>query len=330
MRKLKRVKAWHEVFGADGIDKSVICTVHLHKGGYEFLKGKYEVLTEGDDPVTYRVRHNPAEYPELVREEHFDFASRFVGGPFLVPRKEPAKWGVVSHDPLTLSGLHIEFASIRTAQDVIQFANRYGMLGYCYALKVPGSESVAALGESLPFWLHHVGQVRLFRALWQLVEAVDNAKLDRYVNRSTEPDSLIFTEEAYREFANEFTLRSQRTYFEGTYSSGLTFARPQPIDDSPASQLAHTGIVSTLNFEIQEATRVFVSPPDPGPYIAVTDLLGAIYWQLAGEMMGSNPVFKYCQHCQGVIHDARANAKYCSDTCRQKAFQLKKKQGNQS
>lgn len=336
MRQIRRVEEWPEAMAPSPITGSVQCTVFVDRHGYEFVEGLQVCEDDAETPIFMRTRHHPSRYPNLTEREPPPFAEDlFTDGPFLLPKKMgPGRRAGFAHDPLAVESLHIEFAGLRNPTDVSRFACKYGLLGYAYQLEADEDNPGLALpsppyGESFEFWMHHVGTVRLHRALWPMILAEENVKLDRYVDRDTSKESQNFTDAAYEEFANEFTLPTTSEYFEGSYSSGLNFQVP-PMDDRPASQLAYDCLASDLNDQLRAATEVYVEPPDPNVYIVVTDLLGAIYWHLSREVTGSSSMVKFCHQCQGLIRDARADAKYCSNACRQKAYQAKKKSEDKS
>lgn len=335
MRRLRAARNVGPVCEPSPISGSILCTVYVDRAGY-VLKDcdEFEVVeTDAETPKTYRARQDPLTFPELWQEEEFENAELFLDGPFLVPQQTLPRRGHTAHDPLAIEGLHVEFAEIRGPVDALRFANSYGLLGYAYALEsttMDATQSGLILGESLEFWMHHVGTVRMFRALWPLVATKDNVRLERYVNRFTEGDQPDFSSIAIEELANEFTLQTTSARVYGTFEHGPVIPEPAKVDEAPAWQLAYDRIHLALNLELRASTRIHVQPPDPNPYVIVTDLLGAIYWQLAREMMGVVPRAQFCQHCHSLIKNARVDAKFCSTSCRQKAFQLKKKQGNQS
>lgn len=169
----------------------------------------------------------------------------------------------------------------------------------------------------------------MIRSLWPAICAEDEKALAPYITRS---EVRPFSRKAYEDLATPFT-EPHFTFPLGSiedYPNDEIFRYDDYADDASLCDIAYEVTRQIVEAELREATVLSFLPGDPNFYIIVTDLLGAIYWHLARELSGAPQNYRLCQHCQSLIRDARTDAKYCSASCRQKAFQLKKKQEDQS
>lgn len=319
MRRLAKVRQW-DILEPNPWSGSVLSATRVDRDGYKVRDGFQVQHFNDGKPYVIRMRYDPADEPDSASVEtpQIDIEP-FLAGPFLVEAKPKAFHQVgVTHNPLALTGLHVEFSELRTNQDIERFSSRYGQLGYGFQVQSSssafGGASSTLYGESVRFWYHHIGIVRLFRRIWPLISDEREEELVPFVSRQI---GVGFTEVAFDRFATPF-------------SQPFGTASKYEIEDEPLSTIGYWTIDEYVNEQIQNATCLRMNAGDPNVYIIVSDLLGALYWHLARELAGSTPHIRLCQHCQSLIHDARVDAKYCSADCRQKAFQLKKKQGNQS
>lgn len=345
VRKLRRVRDW-DVLEPSPISGSFLCVIEVDSEGYEVAdnlaaqlvvpKQLAEEFWESHArPSLLRRVFDPVE--DEPRTEEWSgypyYGHDLYQGPFLVARRSNVVRKVcITHDPLALTGLHVEFAELKTHQDIERFASRYGTLGYGYRVGDSNQSRVdydvkRMYGESVQFWLHHVGYVRLIRNLWPLIAEENDIALRPYITRSA---SRPFSRQAYAEFGGPLTVIHETFKLHDIGDTLDQIYAYEDFDDGTPSEIGYHAIGNLIQYEIRQATRLSLMPGDPSFYIIVTDLLGAIYWHLSRELNGLSANVRLCHHCNTLIQDARVDAKYCSAACRQKAFQLKKKQDQKS
>lgn len=343
MRKLRKVREW-DALEPSPVSGSFLCVLEVDPQGYEVVDRYKPYVSDPPKylapefhashvwPRLFRTRFDPDEYEPRTRDTGRDFyPGWFLEGPFLVPKRSAAGRKVtIKHDPLALTGLHVEFGALKDREAIERFASRYGCLGYSYVLEATDAGADATRkpdGESVQFWFHHISLIRLIRALWGFIEADNELALRPYITRST---ARPFSRQAYADFGvhdttphTTFSLRDIGDSEDDAYAYNED-------NESTLIELAYRTIAQIVQYELREATRLSVVPGDPEFYIIVTDLLGALYWHLSRELSGLGANVRLCHFCNTLMHDARVDAKYCSDACRQKAFQLKKKQDQNS
>jgi len=229
-----------------------------------------------------------------------------------------------------MEGLHLEFAQIRTDEDALSFASTYGGLGHYYVLVREGEdphESQQLHAESIAFWHHHAGIVRFVRKVWELLERDDVDALRKLIDPLDERGAYI-ADRAFTEIGGPKTrpVKGLYIYLHSIVGDSKTgFGAPDRFD---AVFVARYTIQEIMNLQIQRSIDVYIQPGQMGFYLVVSDLLGAVYWHLAKEITGYPTNARFCEHCHSLIFEARADAKYCSADCRQKAFQQRRRNAN--
>lgn len=343
MRKLRKVREW-DALEPSPVSGSFLCVLEVDPQGYEVVDNMKPFVGEPPKylapefheshvwPHLIRLKFDPGEYEPRTREGGREFyPGLFLEGPFLVQRRNNVVRKVtVKHDPLALTGLHIEFSNLKTRDDIERFASRYGCLGYGYSLESndsPTEKLQRPYGESVSFWFHHVSLIRMIRKLWEFVEVENELALRPYITRSL---SRPFSKQAYIDFGIPNTHPHDTFRWKDIGDSEDDAFAYVEDDESTLVELAYITIAQIVQYELRAATRLSVVPGDPDFYIIVTDMLGALYWHLSRELSGIGANVRLCHFCHTLMHDARVDAKYCSAACRQKAFQLKKKSEDKS
>ena len=98
---------------------------------------------------------------------------------FLVFVKDP-RASMETFRPFAEPDLMLDFAKIRTAEGVLNFANRFGKLGFdneSWRLQNPNLRGNERVGE----WLSEAAELRHVLQVWRQVEAEDTASLRKFI-----------------------------------------------------------------------------------------------------------------------------------------------------
>ena len=215
---------------------------------------------------------------------------------------------------------------VPTQEGVLKFANEYGHLGdpcrqdvlflATSGLRKGGHHANAAKGETLRVWTEEIGAMRLLVCLWDAVRKAETSTLAKWICwhgdqvtynlqvgefRTTGP---LAAPDYYPEIWNGFTPGDvvQPAWYLLQRELNNQFkehsAKPQLVWDQHQSEL-----------------KVRLIP---------TSLISALWVQFAFAV-GENHSYRTCATCDkwfqvGPGGDMRADAKYCSNACRQRKF----------
>lgn len=206
-----------------------------------------------------------------------------------------------------------------------RYADRYGWLGAeetgSLAPRAPRWEIEA--GEPAGVWERHIGQVReLLHTIADVrtLEAGSEARLHK-------PLWDRFRWQDGRLFYGSGLLWPIGATTEGAKLWGL-FPGSMPTDK--LIPYARMCVQTILQYQLASATPVdtgwahshfgVVFPPQQHgtPEMVPGTLTGALYWQLARELLGWSPPERRCRTCQRHYPPTRKGHQFCSSTCRKK------------
>ena len=138
-------------------------------GGYKLLEGSTHKVIDGLKPPVDSSDH------WLVRTAEEPYTAR-------------------RYAPLTKPTLHRKFAQVFSGESIIQFANKYGMLGQV-KMVAPSSGGECSYVESLSVWKNESRDMGRLLAIWDMVSRSDAGKLGQLVKW---PDAQFVLLEAQR------------------------------------------------------------------------------------------------------------------------------------
>ena len=157
------------------VNRDVIRFAEIRRGAFA------SVLSRPSGTAGYRLADDLTLGP-MVGGERRSLNQR---GPWIIEAAPPGKPRPMHrYPPLAKPGLPDLFANLRSDHAILRFANRYGLLDEPLPLfgeRTPKGLKLAAVGESLEFWRHHIRRIRLLRRLWCLVEKDSARELSEYV-----------------------------------------------------------------------------------------------------------------------------------------------------
>lgn len=258
--------------------------------------------------------------------------------------------------PLTDRGIHRKFAKLKAVdpEDILRFANRYGMLGhpelaYDPTLDVQNPHPA----ERLTFWTYEIHKMLCLVSLWDWARDGNRGMLDRFVIWSDSPRRVLVAlgvsgDELRRDIGDRVA-QEDRTFSparwvveEGKAKGGAgIFARLLAKEGGPGN---HDALLAEWDFgDVIEPARYYVQlevndhlhghvSPAVRPFegdrmiIWADCLLGAIYLSFAAEISGLTTVAKVCPQCGGLFTGQRGHKVYCSDKCRVMASRARRSQ----
>jgi hypothetical protein len=249
---------------------------------------------------------------------------------FLTEQQVPLPHKYKLYDPMRDSGLFRTFAELRPERrEVLGFANTYGQLGGRYSIPVAipttskrasREQSVSvANGETLGAWTEEISSMRALVRLWGAARQGDAGTLRNWIQwRNGE---VIF----------DFKV-------DGYHAAGVLAAPdhfPQILEG-----LVSGDLVQPAWHLLQLELNAWLAKHPAMPYVVwdgdrcelrvrlkPTSLISALWLQFA-IAVGENHAHRTCVACGrwfqvGPGADMRADAKYCSNACRQRKYREK-------
>ena len=227
------------------------------------------------------------------------------GGYYWTKGKKPfldEKWVGKStdYDPLSKSGLFLTFSGTEpTKPGILQFANRFGLLS------LEGK-------ETLKEWQREITMMRQAVEIWGLVEKGKLHILEQYPE--TELPSIDSLIDRRRQ---KFGLPKK--------------TRNDPRDKRKARQKdAVVWIVNVVSDRLKEVQLVFRPHAQNSPLgigFIVRSLRAALWLQFAQAVHGKRELH-WCRECQKAFQVeppfTRRTKRYCSDSCRVRAYQKRR------
>ena len=217
---------------------------------------------------------------------------------------------LVAYAPLEHPALFTEFARLpATRNALISFANTYGALGADVTKNVVlPNENTVVPGELLEDWVRELENLQNAFTAWQLVRRGKTAELKR---------RLLFT-------GNHIQWRDSR----GVRAFCVEQFEPEIFAQIKGRErwkhAAMFYVFHSINENLLARSRMAMAftPPDFDNATlkgVPKGLIGAIWLQFALAVTElKNP--RLCDHCNSVFVQSRTDARFCSDSCRTKAY----------
>ncbi|QIZ07626.1 hypothetical protein HFZ78_13515 [Priestia megaterium] len=217
-------------------------------------------------------------------------------------------------------GIATEFASLKSDKEILEFGNRYGLLG----VVMPSSESTdygQTVFEPLYFWKFYIDQIKKLLKLYKMLKK-------KHKNQNVDIIGELIN---YKE-------SNGKVSFEWNEGGQIPFDFKEEADEIDYEQidvtagahifttLVRNGLKGAVNVDFSNVVRSEKS--EIGFRIkevySTNFLLGAIYYDL-WELISSNAEVVDCQYkpC-GIPFKKFGRKKYCSDSCKTLAYLARK------
>jgi hypothetical protein len=226
--------------------------------------------------------------------------------------------------PLEHRDLHRHFARLEgDDEEIIGFANKYGLLGHPVYLREQGKRlrlrEGLTDGEPLAFWQKELVRMKNLLELWDIVRE-NERKLQKEVKRSESELGVGFV-------------------WKGAYYEVLSSLEWMPQvslkDDKDIIGLVRYYIVKEINESLMShcGPRLIENDGKCDVYMAPDCLLSAMYLLFAEELEGFDPKVhrvhypkKKCKNpeCRRAFSD-RANKQFCSTSCKRHVRYLRRR-----
>jgi hypothetical protein len=256
-------------------------------------------------------------------------------GSVLAPRHGP--WDAIVVVPRRGSTLVDQFAGLAPLQGralwdgVRRFADTHGWLGIPVEVRAVDGETTL-WAERLVDWTLHIHTVAVLHRLMEQSLRVEHS--GSAADRHDIEACFRWTDEGLVAFMRrpwELTLRGPDIE---------RVRRAVRLSDAQLARLARTIAAARLTHVLRGRLRVNVVGCDPRhvlsrskPVMGVTyvadALIGALYHELALDLVGSPGLRVRCLHCHKLIPARRRTRRYCDATCR-RAYHDRRKRGAQS
>ncbi len=230
--------------------------------------------------------------------------------------------------PLPKAGLYRKFAGLYDDKSIIEFANRYGLLGK-YVFVMPHGGGVVDWGESLARWKYESRTMGILLAIWDMVQKRDAGKLGQIIIWPRPYNTALL--QLLSEY-DESQKRWVAIQHKGKgYAPGLVIevlASPQinpellerwqmgmPVE--PAKYYVYREVNKHLEGHVAPKILPFLKDRI---YLFPDSLLAALWVMFLMEITG-NVRIRQCDVCGEWKEVALTRSSfYCSNTCRQKAY----------
>ena len=235
-------------------------------------------------------------------------------------------------EPLRHSALFKVFVEVNPTPDgILVFANKYGTLGGGARKAVVTAEFPyhPANGQPFWFWRREILAMRHTVAIWEAIKRGDSGFLSKHIQWSTPRGA------------------GQMSGFTFATPTGwkltLTSLRSMPEIDAmlaPGDPIlpARVGIHERVNEKLRISSLVpklawgrIHGKLRERIHFVVGDLISALWLQLSRAIEGDLE-YSQCDECAGwyeVSGDRRADARFCSDPCRFRAYRKRQKEAMQ-
>ena len=222
---------------------------------------------------------------------------------------------VSQYNPLIdYPNLYLEFIRLPLGREALEpiakFANLYGPLGadLVHAALMPG-DSIVHHGELADHWLREIVDLRDAVYVWQLARRGKTKELREHIEwtsraviyRSDNRSAVICSKEIRAEVYDAIKKRKRELVV-------------------PAMLYVQNAInKSLLNRSRSFMFSDFSDLKNPTMRSGPKGLIGALWLQFANDVH-ARKVPAQCGHCRRVYVPTRSDARYCSNSCRQKAY----------
>jgi hypothetical protein len=298
------------------------------KDGYKWIEARTYVDQRGEPARTMNESCRLNDEPEWVLTDGLGIGSGYY-------RKR--------YDPLSgPTPLFRTFADVPrdNRDDILAFANTYGMLG----MRVGCERIESVVGrfvETWATWRTEIIEMRRAVAIWSMLEDHDIVGLSRHIRWEdhkppNKPMWVYWSHPEVRDGGNK-ALRTVLDSGEGFHSDGI-----EPVEDlftpddvlMPASFLVQRWINKKLKgnaspqlrYDIERGERILQVIPDT--------LLSAMWLQFAQTFAGHRK-HRACKTCGRWFEIStedtgfRVNRQFCSDACKSKDYRDRKDQARQ-
>ncbi len=237
--------------------------------------------------------------------------------------------------PLLKVGLHREFGALYDDRSIKEFANRYGLLGKRVFL-LPHGGGGLIVGESLERWRYESRVMGVLLAIWDMVQKKDAGKLGQIIIwPGTNDHVMLRLVSEYDESQKRWVVTQHKG--EGFASGFLSevLASPQinpellerwqrgmPIE--PARYYVYHKVNEHLEGHVAPKILPYLKDKI---YLFPDSLLAALWVLFLMELTGSVRLRQCDLHGCGNWKEVKVtrDSFYCSNTCRQKAYDRGKK-----
>ena len=249
---------------------------------------------------------------------------------------------ILPYEPLVdETGLFRNFAEVEpTREGILAFANRYGMLsgmrgGHTQTLIYQPAwgpfdpDKTVSYGETLVTWQSQIQQMKQAVDLWDWAQSDDHARL---------ASVIVWDASGAWHVASGPVGDESRSLVVNRRNAGRGDSRADRVREpnlrTPALYRVQDIINNHLdNFANHLTERLDLNPAtDEFDFSPVPDSLIAALWLQFAEAVKGNKTYDRCEVCgkwfERNTKTGRANRRYCSDTCRRKAYwQRRARQG---
>ena len=234
---------------------------------------------------------------------------------------------VTKYFPLLKAGLHRKFGSLHDNKSIIEFANRYGLLGENVLLMPHGGGGVT-LGESLERWTYESRTMGILLAIWDLVEKRDARKLGQIIIWPNPNTTLLRLLSEYDESQKRWvaTQHKGKGYAPGLVTEVLASPEINPellerwqvgMPVEPAKYYVYHKVNKHLEGHVTPKILPFL---EDRIYLFPDSLLAALWVMFLMEITG-NIRIRQCDVCGEWKEVALTRSSfYCNNLCRQKAY----------
>lgn len=260
--------------------------------------------------------------------------------PWLVPKRGDRSPYFRDCEPLSNPALHRRFAALKTEHletEVVNFANRYGMLGWTTRVD-SRTPAIPRHGESLLRWHSEIDKMGLLLAVWDMVTGKEAGALRRLVHwHGSGTVMMVFKWKRVKgryEFSawdswDEEETRVERAQgyghvAEAIASDNWTAWFHEQHNIGAVIGPARHWVCHVLNYHLHGVIPQLIAWPKRTVGFVPTNLLDALWLLFMLEVQGKVRVGR-CEYC-GEWFELKRNTKtYCGGNCRRLAFYHKRR-----
>jgi len=245
---------------------------------------------------------------------------------FLVEKRVPPLRTNVYKPLESCTGLFRTFAETSaTREGILQFANLYGSLGEPWSQGIiqTGEKTQPVLtGENFMGWKSEILLMHELVLLWDAARAGDTNTLKRFINWN---NGAVFCEV-------RTAITEKRKLLAAPGLNPEILARFKPHDVIQPARYALQKITNEQLVNHPATPRLLWNKRADLQLFMCPRTLNAALWVQFASAVGSNHSYRMCEACGkwfqvGPDGDRRADAEFCSNSCRQKKYRQNQKRG---